>query len=127
MIIGTTDIVLLVVIVPVVTFYMLLDWDRMVTKINDLLPLDHAATIRQIAKDEVVTGFSESLQIGMQVFYALKEIGCLYQVDPTSPFTAVQENPLSDRYGSDSGPRSRVRRSSRLPDRNAGNCRSPCR
>ncbi len=50
--------------------------------------------IRQSVKDEVVAGFSKEMQIGMQVFYGLKEIGCLYQVDPTSAFTEVQENPL---------------------------------
>ncbi len=55
---------------------------------------NYSSFIRQAAKDYVVPGFSETLQIGMQVFYALKEIGLLYQVDPTSPFTTVQENPL---------------------------------
>ena len=48
---GILNAVVLLVIVPVVTFYMLLDWDRMVAKVDELLPLDHAATIRQIAKD----------------------------------------------------------------------------
>jgi tetratricopeptide (TPR) repeat protein len=44
----------------------------------------------------------------MQVFYGLKELGCLYQVDPTSPFTAAQENPL--RIDSISLPRDTLKR-----------------
>jgi hypothetical protein len=30
----------------------------------------------------------------MQAFSALTEIGCLYQIDPSSPFTEVQDNPM---------------------------------
>ncbi|MDJ1008832.1 MAG: AI-2E family transporter [Paracoccaceae bacterium] len=45
------NIVVLIVLVPVVTFYLLLDWDNMVAKIDDLLPRDHAPAIRQIASD----------------------------------------------------------------------------
>lgn len=48
---GVLNAVVLVVIVPVVTFYMLLDWDHMVARIDDLLPRDHADTIRRIASD----------------------------------------------------------------------------
>ena len=45
------NIVVLIVLVPVVTFYLLLDWDRMLARIDDLLPRDHAPVIRQIATD----------------------------------------------------------------------------
>lgn len=44
------NILFLVFIVPVVAFYLLLDWDRMVARIDELLPRDHAPTIRQLAK-----------------------------------------------------------------------------
>ncbi len=49
----------LIVITPVVTFYLLLDWDRMMQHISDWLPRDHAKTIRQIGReiDEVISGF----------------------------------------------------------------------
>ena len=36
----------------------------------------------------------EALQLTMQVYNALRELGLIYQVDPTSPFTQVQENTL---------------------------------
>ncbi len=55
---------------------------------------NYSSFIRQSAKNYTLNGFSDSLQMGMQVFYALKEIGCIYQVDPTSPFTEAQGNPL---------------------------------
>jgi tetratricopeptide (TPR) repeat protein len=55
---------------------------------------NYSSFIRQSCKDEVISGLSETLQTGMQVFNALTEIGCLYQVDPTSPFTAAQENTM---------------------------------
>lgn len=49
----------LIVVTPIVAFYMLLDWDRMVARINALLPLDHAGNIRNIAReiDDVLAGF----------------------------------------------------------------------
>ena len=43
------NIVLLFVIVPVVAFYLLYDWDRMVARIDDLLPREHAPVVRRLA------------------------------------------------------------------------------
>lgn len=48
---GIINIVMLFVIVPVVAVYLLLDWDNMVARIDELLPRDHAPTIRKLAKD----------------------------------------------------------------------------
>jgi predicted PurR-regulated permease PerM len=45
------NIVVLLVIVPVVAFYLLYDWDKMITRIDDLLPRDHAPVIRDLARD----------------------------------------------------------------------------
>jgi len=42
----------LLLITPVVAFYLLYDWDRLVAYLDDLLPLDHATEIRDIA-DEI--------------------------------------------------------------------------
>jgi predicted PurR-regulated permease PerM len=56
---SVLNVVLLVVIVPVVAFYLLLDWDRMVAEIDKLLPRDHAPTIRRLASeiDTTLAGF----------------------------------------------------------------------
>ncbi len=48
---GIVNLVVFFVIVPVVAFYLLLDWDNMVARIDHLLPRDHAPAIRTIAKD----------------------------------------------------------------------------
>lgn len=45
------NIVMLLVIVPVVSVYMLLDWDRMVAKVDNLLPRDHAPVVRRLATE----------------------------------------------------------------------------
>ncbi|SLN49603.1 AI-2 transport protein TqsA [Aquimixticola soesokkakensis] len=45
------NVVVLLVLVPVITFYLLMDWDRMVARIDSLLPRDHAPTIRGLAHD----------------------------------------------------------------------------
>lgn len=56
---GAFSMLALVVIVPVVAFYLLLDWDRMMVRIDALLPRPHAETIRGLAReiDEVLGGF----------------------------------------------------------------------
>jgi predicted PurR-regulated permease PerM len=41
----------LFVVTPVVAFYMLLDWDRMVAKVDSWVPREHVATVRAIAAD----------------------------------------------------------------------------
>ncbi|MDG3041950.1 AI-2E family transporter [Roseicyclus marinus] len=46
---GVVNVLVFLVVVPVVAFYMLLDWDRLVARIDDLLPRDHAQTIRMLA------------------------------------------------------------------------------
>jgi len=45
------NLVVLVLFVPVVAFYLLLDWDGLVEKIDRLLPRDHAPTIRRLAAE----------------------------------------------------------------------------
>ena len=49
--VGILNILVLIVVVPVVAFYLLLDWDNMVAKIDDLMPRDHVETIRRLARE----------------------------------------------------------------------------
>ena len=53
------DIVALFVVTPVVAFYMLLDWDRMVKSIDSWVPRAHLHTVRGITRDmnKAVAGF----------------------------------------------------------------------
>jgi hypothetical protein len=55
---------------------------------------NYTSYIRQALKDQTAPRFNEPVQLAMQIYSALTEIGTLYQVDPTSPFTEVQENTL---------------------------------
>ncbi|MFZ9198794.1 MAG: AI-2E family transporter [Paracoccaceae bacterium] len=46
---GAISIVVFILVVPVVAVYLLLDWDHMIARIDNLLPRDHAPTIRRLA------------------------------------------------------------------------------
>ena len=50
-VVGVLNWLLIIVVVPVVTFYLLLDWDAMVERIDDLLPREHAPTIRALMRE----------------------------------------------------------------------------
>ncbi len=72
----------LVFITPVVTFYLLRDWDRLVARIDALLPRDHAADIREQARliDLTLAGFARGqalvcLALGLYYAIALVSIG----------------------------------------------------
>jgi predicted PurR-regulated permease PerM len=57
--IALVDFLTLIIITPVVAFYLLLDWDRMVKRIDDWTPRDHVPVIRLLAGriDGVLSGF----------------------------------------------------------------------
>ncbi|WP_375550417.1 AI-2E family transporter [Rhodophyticola porphyridii] len=48
---SVLNFIVFIVVVPVVSFYLLWDWDRMVARVDDLLPRDHRPVIRGLAKD----------------------------------------------------------------------------
>lgn len=48
---GVVNVIVLFVVVPVVAVYLLVDWDNMVAKVDELLPREHAPTIRALARD----------------------------------------------------------------------------
>jgi predicted PurR-regulated permease PerM len=73
---GVISVVVFVVVVPVVAFYLLLDWDQMIARIDAMLPRDHAPTIRRLAReiDAVLAGFVRgqvSVCIALGTFYAV--------------------------------------------------------
>ena len=47
---SVLNVLVLVVLVPVISFYLLMDWDKMVAEIDRLLPRDHAPVVRVLAK-----------------------------------------------------------------------------
>lgn len=73
---SVINIVMIIVIVPVVAFYMLLDWDPMIARINQLLPREHAPVIREVAHDidRTVASFIRGMGgvcLTMGLFYAI--------------------------------------------------------
>ncbi len=56
---ALVNVLSLLVVTPIVAFYMLNDWDHMITKVDSWLPRDHAATIRKLASsiDQAMAGF----------------------------------------------------------------------
>ena len=56
---ALVNLVSLLVVTPVVAFYLLNDWDRMVAEVDSWLPRAHVETIRQLAReiDEAMAGF----------------------------------------------------------------------
>lgn len=65
----------LLVVTPVVAFYLLLDWDNMIAKIDSWLPRDHAQSVRKIVRDidDALAGFVRgqvSVCLILGIFYA---------------------------------------------------------
>lgn len=72
---AVVDFLLLLVVAPVVAFYLLLDWDRMTAVVDTWLPRQHAPVIRKLSKDidKVLAGFVRGqMTVGMilGIFYA---------------------------------------------------------
>jgi predicted PurR-regulated permease PerM len=73
---AIVNIVSLFVVAPVVAFYMLLDWDRMVATVDGWVPREHVATVRAIATDinRSIAGFVRgqgTLCLILGIYYAL--------------------------------------------------------
>jgi predicted PurR-regulated permease PerM len=72
---ALVNVISLLVVTPIVAFYMLNDWDHMVAKVDGWLPRDHHNTIRGLARqiDEAMAGFIRgqgTVCLSLGVFYA---------------------------------------------------------
>lgn len=66
----------LAVVTPVVAFYLLYDWDRMVARFDSLIPRDYVQTVRHLALeiDAAMAGFirgQSSVCLTLGIFYAI--------------------------------------------------------
>ena len=66
----------LLIITPLVTFYMLNDWDRLVERVDGWVPRDHVETVRAVARDvnSAMAGFIRgqgTVCMLLGVFYAI--------------------------------------------------------
>lgn len=69
------NVMMVLFLVPVITFYLLLDWDRMVAEVDKLLPRDHAPVLRRLALqiDQTLASFIRgqgTVCLILGVFYA---------------------------------------------------------
>ena len=74
--VSLVNVLMLLLIVPVVSVYLLVDWDRMIARIDELLPRDHAPVIRELAReiDDTLSGFIRgqgTVCLVMAVYYSL--------------------------------------------------------
>src|SRR5690606_1022896 len=70
------DVVSLLVVTPVVAFYLLLDWDRMIAKLDSLIPRRYLGDVREVSAemDRTIAGFVRgqgSLCLILGVYYAV--------------------------------------------------------
>jgi predicted PurR-regulated permease PerM len=70
------DVLSLFIITPVVAFYILLDWDNMVAKIDSWVPRDYVQTVRHLAgqMNEAIAGFVRgqgTICIVLALFYGI--------------------------------------------------------
>lgn len=79
---GIVNAIVLFVLVPIVAFYLLYDWDRMLERVDLLLPRDHAPVIRQLAGeiDRTMAAFVRGqgtvcLVLGLYYAIALMAVG----------------------------------------------------
>ncbi len=74
--VALANLISLLVITPVVAFYLLRDWDRIIARIDSWLPREHAETIRAQARDvdRTLAGFLRgqgTVCLILGVFYAI--------------------------------------------------------
>src|SRR3569623_1467966 len=65
------------VLIPLVTFYLLRDWDEMIAHIRELIPPRHAPLVKQRARDceRVLSGFLRGLLAGMGALGTVYSVG----------------------------------------------------
>lgn len=56
---AIVDVFSLLIVTPVVAFYLLLDWDRMVARLDQLVPRDYVGTVRELSHEinATIAGF----------------------------------------------------------------------
>jgi predicted PurR-regulated permease PerM len=73
---AVVNVLSLLIVTPIVAFYLLVDWDRMVATVDNALPRQHLETIRGLARqiDGVMAGFIRgqgTVCIVLGIFYAV--------------------------------------------------------
>lgn len=75
------SLIMLFIIVPAVAIYLLLDWDRMIAAIDNVMPRDHLDTIRRLASeiDQTLSGYVRGMGtvcLILGTYYSIVLIAC---------------------------------------------------
>ena len=94
---GIISAIAILVIVPVVAFYLLLDWDHLVDRVDTLLPREHAPTLRRLSReiDEALSGFVRGQGLVMLILGTWYAIGLMIVGLPFGFFIGVMAALLS--------------------------------
>ena len=73
---ALVNLIALLVVTPIVAFYMLNDWDRLIAKVDSWVPREHVETVRRLADDadHAIAGFIRgqgTVCITLGIFYAI--------------------------------------------------------
>ncbi len=73
---AVANLLSLVIITPIIAFYLLRDWDRMIAKLDSWLPRAQADTVRGLAReiDEILAGFARGqalVCLSLGLFYGI--------------------------------------------------------
>jgi predicted PurR-regulated permease PerM len=84
---SVVNVVVLIILVPVISFYLLLDWDSMIARIDAMLPRDHAPVVRRLAReiDATLASFIRGqgvvcLILGLYYAFALMAVGLQFGI-----------------------------------------------
>jgi len=69
----------LVIITPIVAFYLLLDWERMIAKVDSWIPLQHKETVRGLARemDAAISGFVRGQALVCLILGVIYSVGLI--------------------------------------------------
>lgn len=73
---AIVGVISVIVVTPVVAYYMLVDWDRMIAKVDSWVPRQHVGTVRGLAReiDQAIAGFVRGqalVCVSLGSFYAV--------------------------------------------------------
>jgi predicted PurR-regulated permease PerM len=69
----------LVIITPIVAFYLLLDWERMIAKVDSWIPVQHKETVRGLARemDTAIAGFVRGQALVCLILGVIYSVGLI--------------------------------------------------
>ncbi|RKE73916.1 AI-2E family transporter [Pseudorhodoplanes sinuspersici] len=76
---ALVSVISLLIITPIVAFYLLLDWERMIVKVDSWIPLQHKDTVRGLARemDAAISGFVRGQALVCLILGVIYSVGLI--------------------------------------------------